>query len=270
VFRLLFNPLFEHAFWLQILGDHARFIFNALSPTEGKEIQRARYFINTFDSLLNQARQKLQPEGIETLNRQAYQQVKELKRFKLHLLRRHLNEMIATSLPPTFFNHMVNELEEYESILAALVQGQPSPSPHPIHDHLLWLTDGAFHAVAIMNALDGTEKDLLKRSNNFRKNFESLYLKSLEIRGYLRTGLQSFPAFSRFNLQVEVEMQGFISFLRELEEEKFNKTILGSLNPLMADHMAREECYYLTKLAQGTNIKNPNCDPTKPRNIEKI
>ena len=26
------DPLYEHRFWLQILGDHCRFIFTALSP----------------------------------------------------------------------------------------------------------------------------------------------------------------------------------------------------------------------------------------------
>jgi hypothetical protein len=34
----------------------------------------------------------------------------------------------------------------------------------------------------------------------------------------------------------------------------------------MADHMAREECYYLMKLAESTEVvKAPYCDPTKPR-----
>ena len=44
--------LFEHRFWLQILGDHSRFILNALSPTETKEIQIAENFIPIFDQLL--------------------------------------------------------------------------------------------------------------------------------------------------------------------------------------------------------------------------
>ncbi|NIK15192.1 hypothetical protein BDD39_001702 [Saccharococcus thermophilus] len=47
---------------------------------------------------------------------------------------------------------------------------------------------------------------------------------------------------------------------------ELNKEVLGVLTPLMADHMAREECYYLQKLAETTNdVKQPACDPTKPR-----
>ncbi len=44
-----------------------------------------------------------------------------------------------------------------------------------------------------------------------------------------------------------------------------NKEMLGTLTPLMADHMAREETYYLMKLAETTDIPAPIDDPTKPR-----
>jgi len=38
--------------------------------------------------------------------------------------------------------------------------------------------------------------------------------------------------------------------------------MLSTFSALMADHMMREECYYLTKLAQSTNTAKPSCDPT--------
>lgn len=57
-----------------------------------------------------------------------------------------------------------------------------------------------------------------------------------------------------------------MSFLNELEELKINKEVLAVLTPLMADHMAREECYYLLKLSESAEIISaPSCDPTKPR-----
>ena len=52
------QTLFEHRFWLQILGDHARFIYNALAPVELKDIAIAHSFINQYDQLLGQARMK--------------------------------------------------------------------------------------------------------------------------------------------------------------------------------------------------------------------
>nr|WP_318153098.1 DUF2935 domain-containing protein [Metabacillus arenae] len=78
--------------------------------------------------------------------------------------------------------------------------------------------------------------------------------------------MEIFPALSRFHNHVELEMTVFKAFLRELEEMGLTKEILGVLTPLMADHMAREECYYLTKLAETTaEVKMPDCDPAKPR-----
>lgn len=43
--------LFEHQFWLQVLGDHSRFILNALSPKEVPLVQQTNRFINLFDNL---------------------------------------------------------------------------------------------------------------------------------------------------------------------------------------------------------------------------
>ncbi|GAB6889346.1 DUF2935 domain-containing protein [Geobacillus stearothermophilus] len=55
----------------------------------------------------------------------------------------------------------------------------------------------------------------------------------------------------------------------QLKKQKEGKSIYyvqGMQSPLMADHMAREECYYLQKLAETTGeVKAPACDPTKPR-----
>lgn len=50
---------FEHRFWLQILGDHSRFIMTSLSPVEKGAIKKAHSFIEAFDELLAQARRPL-------------------------------------------------------------------------------------------------------------------------------------------------------------------------------------------------------------------
>lgn len=44
---------FEHRFWLQILGDHSRFIYEALAPVQKVEIDKAeillKYLINSWN-----------------------------------------------------------------------------------------------------------------------------------------------------------------------------------------------------------------------------
>lgn len=260
------SVLFENRFWLQILGDHSRFIFQSLAPNEQSEIERAHYFIQSFDNLLEFARSNLSDEEIMTLNQQASIQTQSLRDFKLYLLERQLIGKISLSLSPTFINHMVNELEEYERILNAYLSGTLPPASNPVDIHLLWLSDAAGHAATITSLLDMVEFDTQEKSKRFTNQFEHFYLKAVELAGYLRTNLQNFPALNRFNHQAEMEIKLFQVFLHELEEMRMNDELLGVLTPLMADHMSREECYYLMKLSEVSDVKAPDCYPTKPRN----
>lgn len=259
------SALFEHQFWLQVLGDHARFIYDGLAPKEVKEIERASYFIQTFDTLLLQARGTPTDHDLDVLTASAANETKRIRKFKLHLLRRHLTGEIGLQLPPTFLNHMVNELEEYERILNALQAHQVPPRVHPVHHHLLWLADAVGHSATIANLADPVEKQVISKSDCFTKQFEDYYLKAVEVAGFLRANVTKFPALTRFNHQVELEIRLFSAFLAEIEEMELSDSLLGALSPLLPDHMAREECYFLTKLAEVSEVSPPQCNPTKPR-----
>jgi hypothetical protein len=259
------EALFEHRFWLQILGDHSRFILNALSPTESQDIEVTKSFILLFDQLLERSHQIHNEMQLSELNQAARKSAMNLRAFKLSLLERLLLGKVQIGLPPTFINHMVNELEEYVKILDALVQGKPVPHYHPLHHHLLWLLDAAGHAATIAMELDAVEKRLIKKSEVFEQHFNEFYLKAVELTGYLRTLHQHYPVISRFHKDVNVEMLIFMGFLTEIEEMELSEELLSRLNPLVPDHMYREECYYLMKLAQSGEIAVPNCNPAKPR-----
>ncbi|WP_276914181.1 DUF2935 domain-containing protein [Aneurinibacillus aneurinilyticus] len=260
------SALFEHRFWLQVLGDHARFIHMSLSVSEQQEIKMATVFIQSFDTLLEYARKKdISRVELITLTRQASEWTGRLREYKLHLLRRHIAGSIALHLSPTFLNHMVNELDEYVRILSYLIQEQCPPVCHPVHHHLLWLQDAVGHAATITCEVDQVGRDIKERSKTFTKHFEDLYSKAVEFAGYLRARLPQFPALERFNKQVELEMFVFLQFLKEIEEMDIHVSLLGTLSPLIPDHMMREECYYLTKLAEISNVKQPDCRPDKPR-----
>ncbi|ARK29274.1 DUF2935 domain-containing protein [Halalkalibacter krulwichiae] len=259
------NALFEHRFWLQVLGDHARFIRDTLSPTETLFVKKAVQFIEVFDSLLQESRQELSMEDLIKLTEVADTQAKEIRLFKLEIIREHLTGDISIGLSPTFLNHMVNEVEEYIRVLSYLLKQQSPPLSHPLHHHLVWLLDAAGHAGGITDDLDLVEKELKEKSEAFTKRFEQFYIKAVEMTGYLRSNAHLFPALDRFNENVKIEIVLFKTFLDELEEMEMNNRLLGTLDALMADHMAREECYYLLKLAQSSHQETPDCDPTEPR-----
>ncbi|MCH5584242.1 DUF2935 domain-containing protein [Shimazuella sp. AN120528] len=237
---------YEQHFWLHILRDHCQFILEALAPKEEKEINKAQKLYALFDDLY-QHRQYDLPA--------VYDAVCKLRKFKLQLLKRLLTEQISIHLTPTFLNHMVNELEEYMRILDCFQQNQLPPNLHSLHHHLLWLPDAAGHATALNENTDGVEKEWLEKTIYFTDRFEAFYLKAIELAGYLRTNCKQFPALSRFNQDVELEIKIFQNFLNEIEEMTSNITLLGTIAPLMADHMYREEKYYLNKLAQPSDRK---------------
>ncbi|WP_085523772.1 DUF2935 domain-containing protein [Tuberibacillus sp. Marseille-P3662] len=260
------TTLFEHRFWLQILGDHARFIHSSLSPNENQYISTAQGYIQIFDQLLTRSRQTgLSDDEIVSLTQSADQYARRIRAFKLKILSDHLYADVNIHLSPTFINHMVNEVEEYIRVLKYLMKGEIPQVPHEIHHHMLWLQDAYGHSGAINDQLDGTEYTLKEKTQSFTKTFQHFYLKAVEMAGYLRTHVNEFPALQRFNQQANTEMAIFKDFLRELEEMELKGEVLDVLTPLMADHMAREECYYLIKLAESQEQPLPNCDPTQPR-----
>lgn len=256
--------LFEHKFWLQILGDHARFIYHALSPAQITESQTALRFVHHFDRLLEEAR-KAGDAGMSALNAQAYELTMNLRAFKLELLDKMLLGQLKIGLTPTFINHMLNELEEYARILEEVLDGRPVPHYPSLHHDLLWLPDAAGHAASIGSDLDMVEKRLIKKSMQFEKHFNAFYLKAIELTGYFRTMRDHYPALTKFHQDVDMEIKVFMAFLKELEEQDISAELLNRLSPLVPDHMYREECYYLLKLSKSGSVQPPDCDPTKPR-----
>lgn len=256
---------FEHQFWLQILGDHSRFIHSNLAPNEKVKIEKAHNFMCTFDTLLDQTRQCISGTDLFDFTKKVCEIVCDFREFKLNLICCHLTNRIELHLSPTFINHMVNELEEYSLIIDSLLEDKKLPRYHPVHYHKIWLLDAVGHSGFIYCSLDETEDKLREESKCFQQNFKGLHEKALEYKGYLRTKLKDFPALNRFNCQVDKEMDLFKKYLSNILELRIRLEALGTLSPLGPDHMFREECYYLTKLAQIGAVPFPKCDPTKPR-----
>ncbi|HET6871890.1 MAG TPA: DUF2935 domain-containing protein, partial [Sporolactobacillaceae bacterium] len=246
--------------------DHSRFVHDALGAEETAYIQNAKAFIETFDYLLEEARSQSTYDDLVQLSIRAKEAALALRLFKLEILKRQTTKPLKFHLTPTFLSHMVNELEEYLLVLEPLTHGECPPIIHEIHHHLLWLSDAYGHSGAIHDLLDGTEIVLKETTSNYTLLFKNLYLKAEEMAGLLRTGLTTFPALNRFNREVDLKMSLFRSFLSELKEWELSNEVLDILSPLMADHMGREECYYLIKLAEASGVTSfPDCDPTSPR-----
>ena len=235
------NLDFENRFWLQILGDHSRFIENALAPSETELIGRVKRLKEELDFLLKEAH-----KGSLTSNR-VLSVVEEVKNLKLDILRRHLNGEIKIALPPTFISHMLNELEQFEKILL-----NPDTKSHILEDHYLWQSDAKGHAISLLQKLDPTEKKLMKEIKKIKKAFGAGFNATIEYIGYLRTGELEFPALDKLNDESLVELLVFLKVLETMKEERSTLKILGSLDVLLVDHMARETLYCMKKILDHT------------------
>lgn len=256
---------FENRFWLQILGDHVRFFEMTLASKETQLIQETQRLKLVLDTLLNEARrERANSPKIETILR-TVEEVKELKKTILAGL---LEGKVDINLPPTFINHMLNEIQMYEKILTSF-RDTGSFENHVLETHYLWNSDAAGHAIAIVQTIDPVEKKLMKKLKKVHKTFEALFIKSLEMIGYFRSGLQDFPSIEKLNREVTDELIVFTEILNTIREERLTSELLGVINPLMVDHMIRESSYALQKIqeAEGRPISLPH-DPTAPR-IEK-
>lgn len=257
--------IFEHRFWLQIMGDHARIIFLMLTAAESEYILTAQNFIIQLDELLKQVLQPLPAEALIQLNQNVQSTINRFRDFKSELLRMSVSSDLRSLLPASFYNDMLNELEEYQLILTAITSGQ-NITFHPLHYHNLWLTDAIGHAAAIVSALDPIERETMLKAHDYELRYNDLFYKAYIMKGYLRSGVINFPSLERLNNEAYMLSTDFMDFLEKLRDQRMDLRVLGSLMPLLADHMARESCYYIWKLSQTIEtIRRPDCDPTRPR-----
>nr|WP_223823606.1 DUF2935 domain-containing protein [Rummeliibacillus sp. TYF-LIM-RU47] len=244
------SAVYEHDFWLEILMNHGQFIRDSLYESEKEAIEKAKGFIERFKEL----HEKVKALDIASAPRfasEANEAAEQLKQFKFDIIRRQLEGKIGIHLTPSFIGHMVLELEEYQNVLGYLEKGEVPPIFHELHHHLLWLRDAYGHAGTINDNMDGVEKRLKEKSHLFTQHFEQFYLKAVELTTFLQANIDSFPALKRFNNEVDVEMNLFKTFLLELEEHELSAEVLSNFTAPMAEHMAKEEQYYLLKLAES-------------------
>jgi hypothetical protein len=152
-------------------------------------------------------------------------------------------------LPPTFINHMINEaLEFYQDLDKIKHRSNINLVEENILLHKIWLPDASGHAAAIAGDLDPTETIFIEEANNYKALFDNLFIKVIELGQVLdRTNLKD-GNLHFFNEQVEEKINNFIIFLEKIKKLRIECKLLGVFNPLMADHMIREEYYYLVNI----------------------
>ncbi|MDP4182715.1 MAG: DUF2935 domain-containing protein [Bacillota bacterium] len=254
----MLSPLEELIFWTGIFRDHGEFILSSLSYNEKEAIKGASYYKEMFASLHEELK-KLGGANvaysIDTILDGFINLLVSFINFKRILLRSLLQCNLSASLPPTFYNHMINEAMDCYKTLCKIKYNMPeSPLIENLNLFKVWLPDAAGHAAIIASDLDPVEKQLIEEAQGFEKCFNYQVLKSDELgKMLLRTCLDD-GALKYFNQQVVNKIEEFICYLDKLWRLKVDCKVLGTLKTLTPNHMMREEKHYLATIRSIKNI----------------
>ena len=255
------TQIFENRFWLRIMLEHLYIIMNALNYREADEHRTAQSMVKGYNELLERAWEPLSSTQLKQLNEDAYKITQEIRKFKLHLLRRQLTQTIGFELNSGLTSRLLNEAEWYLNILGTFLQ-EKKYVVHTVPLHLLWLSDAAGHAEIIANSLNYSSQGLKEKTQDYQKQFIALYVRAAELGGFLRIGEEKFPAFEQFNEDVNTRLTDFTEFFVDLNAKIISGKVPATIAPVTLDHMYREECYSLTILSGVSKIRAPVCDPT--------
>jgi hypothetical protein len=248
----MLQPMEEIKFWTGIMRDHGEFILSSLSYNEQEAIHSAHFYREAFSRLHEQSMNLVSNDNINAMNlilNESFKLLINFINFKKLLLRRLLECQLNTSLPPTFYNHMINEaMEFYKTIINIKSNIHANPLLENLNLHKIWLPDAAGHAASIACDLDPIEQLLIKEAQEFEKCFNDLTIKAEELSKMLvRTGLND-GALKFLNEEATENIRKFICYLEKVKNLRLECKALGVLKPLIPDHMIREENYYLQKI----------------------
>ncbi|MCR2805230.1 DUF2935 domain-containing protein [Paenibacillus soyae] len=266
-----FTPHQEHAFWLEIIGDHAHFMRDYLSPTETRWVGNAQWYIDAIDALRNKVDQmnpELPPYSPEMIRiaQEIYPVASGYYQFEGHMQRLRIQNEVNLNLTPSYLNGTLNENQEYLRLLGYYMQGL-QPPPQPLYDLLdLWLEDQLGHAVLLGNVLDPIELGFTRTTDEFAASFQALMLKNETFKGYLRftpPGFQAQLQLARDTSAVTAEFYRFVEKIIAMYE---NTSVLSRATLRFLEHHLPETCYFIHKLEQldPAIVKIPNCPLTKP------
>lgn len=240
------------------MRDHALFQYTGLSPKETEAIAKTQQFYNWFNDLYNSNKdlpEEQNPETIPNLIAENKTAVVQFTQFKKSLLEKLMSCQIELAIEPSFLNHQINEAMEYYRFLCIADESlRVNKVLENIRLHKVWLPDASGHAKFIASQLDGVEGIYIDEAMDFVYRFDGLFKKAYEMYLMYERSAQRNGELAHFNHEVELLIKNFIVFLENIEKLKEDCKIFssGTFNPLVPNHMIREEKYYLYRIKEIT------------------
>jgi hypothetical protein len=237
-------------FWVSIMRDHAIFQNSTLAPKEVSYIQKSAMFRDFFQNVMNMMIKsedylnKNTPSLVDALN--------DFINFKRSILKGLLTCQLEISLPPSFINHQINEAMEFRFELMS-EESYLESIENPMNFIKLlkkWIADSSGHAAAYASFLDPTESIVRDEALKFKMNFDTLSVKANELQMMMMQSKSGSEALMFLVEEVAELMKRFVGYLKKILKLRNDCKIMaiGTLTPLLPDHMIREHEYILSKI----------------------
>ncbi|MDD2234511.1 MAG: DUF2935 domain-containing protein [Desulfitobacteriaceae bacterium] len=228
-------------FWLEIMKEHAIFIYSGLPHEKGDLLEKAKRFEvlykNEYDQWKNTHKSSFAKTEIAIHN--AISLTEQFLSFKLHLLELKKTCKLEGSLFPLQLDHVAREAQEYLLLLKnSNLSLCDLVIPATISKVLFWVGIMGDHASFVDHLLDPTEQNMICVAQNFAKDYYSLLpVCNTEIGPITNNSLTG---------QIFTETINLRNWKAELTQLKKECRLLAIVPPLFFDHLKREADFFLT------------------------
>jgi hypothetical protein len=262
--KAVFTNIQENRFWLQILGDYARILYQGSSPAETAYITQISRFIVLFDELSDRSRQNLTDEQLTHLNRDSLQATNDFRQFLFNTLRRQMAENYYTGLLPIILSRFLSCADLYEYILEQFLNKR-EPKLSGLYIISFWMPIIIVYSTMIGNSVGIFFYEFRQKAGQFSARFTNNFIKALEMSNIINLGIPNFPLSEQFMLDVYNDMSSYAEFIVDMIHLVQANRTPSVLSLEYLDHIYRLLCYFETQLSVLLNKPKPACDPTALR-----
>ena len=246
-------------FWLQVMGDNALIMLNALSPQEAMDAPKAEELAKRFDALALRADQKPTPEQTAQINMEAHQAAQDFRKFLLRILNILLTSKYHIDLKPTIIYHFAAEAERYIGMVNIFMQNK-KPVYDALQEEIFWLPLFSIQNRYIADSLGYFQVQNRNSARNLAFYFSNYAAYSVELKGLSRIGTEDFPLAQEHHIAVADLLNTYFKFLNNLISLQQRKRIPGSMSLLYLDRSRRILCRFIKQMAVYLDSEVPECD----------
>lgn len=251
-------------FWLNIFGDTALIVLNALSTDETDYTSRAKSFADRFDALSKRANQTPSIDQTAQINKEAVQITQDFRAYLLEVMDAVLVSNYWIGLKPSVLNNFVDETEKYLTELNSFSQ-KKTPDFDLLLEEIFWLKIFSLHNRYIADKMGYFQVRNRQSAQNFATLLTNYQAYSNSLYGLSRIGTEDFPLAREHHVAVFELLVGYYEYLSNLIKLLQQRKLPGTISPLYLDMARRVLCNFLKNMAQSLDTKAPDCDPFSKR-----